>query len=88
MTEPQKARSPERGSEAFAEHTHNVVDFATARDSGKAIASLKARFAIAGHQVYDGGNNDFIVTRWGMSRYCAGLDELRMFARVLGVDRG
>lgn len=88
MTEPQKARSPGWRSEAFAEHTHNVVDFIAARDSGKAVASLKARFAIAGHQVYDGGNNDFIVTRWGMSRHCPDLAALRMFARVLGVDRG
>ena len=86
MTEPQKAESRGCQSPAFPEHTHNVVDFATARDSGKAIASLKARFAIAGHQGHEGSNNDFIVTRWGMSRYCPDLAALRMFARVVGVQ--
>ncbi len=85
MTEPQKAQRPGWQSEAFADHTHNVVDFATARDSGKAVASLKARFALAGHQVHEGSNNDFIVTRWNMSRHCPDLAALRIFARVVGV---
>jgi hypothetical protein len=86
MTVPQKAESRGLQSPAFPDHTHNIVDFAAARDSCKAVASLKARFAIAGHQVYDGGNNDFIVTRWGMTRHCQDLAALRIFARVLGVQ--
>ena len=66
--------------------THNVVDFPT--DQDKVIATLKARFALAGHQVHEGSNDDFIVTRWGMSRFCADIGALRMFARVLGVQHG
>lgn len=86
MTEPQKAESRGWQSPAFPDHTNNVVDSIAARDAGKAIANLKARFAMAGHQVYDGGNNDFIVTRWNMSRHCPDLAALRMFARLLGVQ--
>ena len=67
--------------EPFANHSHNIIDFATAQHPGK------AQFAQVGHQVYDGGNDDFIVTRWGMSRYCPDLTALRIFARVLGVMR-
>ncbi len=82
---PLKVESPGCQSEAFANHSHNVVNFATVPGSGKALATLKARFASAGHQVHVGGNDDFIVTRWGMSRYCENPAALRRFALVLGV---
>lgn len=88
MTEPQNARNPGWRSEAYADHSQNIGELATARCSGRAVAGLKARFAIAGHQVYDGANDDFIVTRWGMYRHCPDLEALGMFARVLGVDHG
>ena len=79
--------SPGLQSEAFDNQSHNIIDFATVQPAGKALARLKGQLAQAGHQVYDGGNDDFIVTRWGMSRYCPDLAVLRRFARVLGVTR-
>ncbi|MBL8339525.1 MAG: hypothetical protein JNM97_22355 [Rhodoferax sp.] len=73
------------GTDGLQNYPSNIIDFPTA---DKTLATLKAQFALAGHQVHEGSNDDFIVTRWGMSRYCAGLDELRRFARVLGVRHG
>jgi hypothetical protein len=79
----EKVERPGLASEPFEDHQINVSDFPT---TDKALATLKARFAIAGHQVYDGSNNDYIVTRCGMSRHCPDIAELRIFARVLGVN--
>lgn len=88
MTAAHKAEEPRLQPEPFGNQHHNVVDFPTLHDSSKALTTLKAKFALAGHQVHEGSNDDFIVTRWGMSRYCAGHDELRRFARVLGLNHG
>ena len=87
MAASRKVERPGLPPEPFDNHSLNVIDFATAQHPRKALARLKAQFAQVGHQVYDGGNDDFIVTRWGMSRYCPDLTALRTFARVLGVTR-
>ena len=83
---PHKSESRLAGRLIANSNTPNVVDFHAVSDSGKAVATLKARFAIAGHQVHEGSNDDLIVTRWNMSRYCADLASLRTFARVLEVN--
>ena len=62
----QKQERPSREREPFANHHHNVSDFPTSLDSSKALATLKAQFALAGHQVHEGSNDDFIVCRWGL----------------------
>ena len=66
---------------------HNVVDLPIANQAqvDKGLATLKAKFTMAGHQVHDGDTGDFLVTRWGMSRWCEHVEALRTFARVLGV---
>ena len=69
------------------ESKNNVVDFTTAFDSDKVLASLIGRFRKAGHEVYTGGDNDFFVTRWGLVRHCSDAASLRLFARQVGVLR-
>lgn len=69
----------------FENHTLDTLNCALPCADSKALATLKAQFAIAGHQVYEGSNDDFIVTRWGMSRYCENLAGLQAFAKQLGV---
>ncbi len=76
-----KTAAPTKIQAAFENHT-NVVDFARRQRSVKA---LKATLEQAGHQVHVGGNDDFIVTRWGMSRYCEDLPALQRFASIVGV---
>ena len=69
----------------FANHTTNdVFDFSPVSDASKALATLKAKFALAGQQVREGNNDDFIVARWALSRHCADQAALREFAGVLG----
>jgi len=72
----------------FQRHTINELHYHTGQRPGKPVETLKAKFALAGHQVHEGSNDDFIVTRWGMSRYCADIGALRRFARVVGVNHG
>ena len=83
----QKVESPGCQSEAFAKPTNKTTNFPTAEQD---LATLKARMALAGHSVYDGGNNDFIVVKadWCMSRHCPDRSALQRFARVLGVAHG
>ena len=62
----------------------NVVDFSTKRRA-KDTATLIAQFALAGHTVHRGDTGDFLVSRWGASRWCADLDALQAFAVRVGV---
>lgn len=68
----------------------NGADFRTdgaiqqAPDS-KAIATQIARLALAGHAVHKGQSGDFLVCKYGLSRYCQDFAELQAFARQLGV---
>ena len=52
---------------------------------GNVIANQIARLALAGHHVHKGGEDDFIVCKYGLTRYCADFAELEAFARQLGV---
>lgn len=72
------------GTEPLQNYPDNIVDFPM---PDKSLATLKAQFALAGHQVHEGSNNDFIVVKsdWGLSRHCPDIGALRRFARVVGV---
>ena len=64
----------------------NVVDLATERQA-KDAATLIARFAMAGHAVHRGDAGDFLVCRYGLSRWCENLAALQAFAVRVGVSR-
>jgi hypothetical protein len=71
----------------FQNHTANGLDFPTGERPSKPLATIKARFAVGGHGIYDGDNRGFIVVhlRWGQSRYCSDYAALIGFGRQLGV---
>ena len=62
-----------------------VIEFPEATQPEKAIVTLKAQLALAGHKVYDCDNRDFLVSKYGMSRYCQDFADLQGFAKKLGV---
>ena len=62
----------------------NIVDLARERQE-KDAATLIARFILAGHEVHRGDHGDFLVSRWGLSRWCENLAALRAFAVRVGV---
>jgi len=74
------------------QHTDtNVSDFRSQgaidqAPTGKAIAHQIARLALAGHRVHRAEGGDFLVTRWGQTRYCADFAELQAFAVKVGVN--
>lgn len=53
----------------------------------KRIATLRAKFAIAGFAVHGMDDGGFLVCRWNMSRPCADLAALAAFARLTGVSK-
>lgn len=71
----------------FQNHTTNGLDFPMVDGQSKALATIKAKFALRGHSVHGGGNQDFIVVQkdWGHSRYCRDYAALIGFGRQLGV---
>lgn len=71
----------------FQNHTTNTIDFPIFDGASKALATIKAKFAMHGHAVHEGDNRDFIVVQknWGHSRYCQDYAALIDFGRQLGV---
>ena len=63
--------------------SHGAVNQA---DDDKAIANQIARLALAGHAVQKGQSGDYLVSKYGMSRYCQDFAELQAFAVKLGVN--
>jgi hypothetical protein len=63
--------------------SHGAVNQA---HDGKAIANQIARLALAGHAVHKGQSSDYLVSKYGMSRYCQDFAELQAFAVKLGVN--
>lgn len=51
----------------------------------KAIATQIARLTLAGHTVHKGIDGDFLVCKYGLSRWCQDFAELAAFALKLGV---
>lgn len=72
---------------SFQNHTSNSSNLPTFEDASKALATIKAMFALHGHGVHDGDSQDFIVVQknWGHSRHCRDYAALVAFGRQLGV---
>ena len=51
----------------------------------KTVATVIAKFALAGHVVQKGAGGDFLVCKYGLSRWCENLPALLEFAKKLGV---
>ena len=70
----------------FAEWMAARIDSA-ALDSKK-LATLRAQFALAGHELLNSKRTDgtpcLLATRWGLTRELADLDEARAFLRQIG----
>lgn len=62
--------------------TYGPLDQAPASN---AIAYQIARLALAGHHVHKRGEGDFIVCKYGLTRWCKDFAELKAFALKLGV---
>lgn len=72
-------------TEGFQNHTTNDLNYPTGQRPSKALANQIAQLAMAGHVVHTGQHGDFIVCKYGMTKYCADFAELQAFAVKLGV---
>jgi hypothetical protein len=91
MMRPVDARTPRVPAEAVAEEgSENGAIVASLASDGKAVATLKAQLAIAGHAVHELATGGYLVvaTRWaGMCRECPDVRSLAAFARQIGACR-
>ena len=72
-------------TEGFDTDTTNDLNFATGTRRGKAEAKVLVQLALGGHTVHKCEFGDYLVSKYGLSRYCEDLDDLQDFARQLGV---
>lgn len=87
MTHHTNGKAPRAcDSEGLHIDTTNNLNFATGARHGKAEATQIAELALAGHAVHKGKSGDYLVCKYGLSRYCQDFDELQAFARKLGVS--
>ena len=61
-------------AEGLQNNTIHPADFMRMYKKRKATAT--AQLAMKGHVVHDGPNGDFLVARWGLSKYCQDLAAL------------
>ena len=70
--------------------TTNDLDFPTGQRPSKAVATLTAQLALAGHTVHQLQCGDFLVCKWGYSQYAQYVQDpeaLQHLARKLGVSK-
>jgi hypothetical protein len=66
--------------------TDNIQhDYLTDSRLRKEEQTLIALFALAGHVVHRGRYEDYIVCKFGHSRYCQDLNDLHVFAMRVGL---
>lgn len=63
-------------------HTADQVHVA---EADKAVMTLIAQLALAGHAVHQLQGGHFIVCKYGLTRHCQDFSELQEFAQRLGV---
>jgi hypothetical protein len=64
---------------------HVTAEYATGLRQGKAVVNQIAELGQAGHIVHRGEEGDFLVCKYGLTRYCRDFAQLQVFARQLGV---
>lgn len=65
-----------------------TLNYPTGRLLRKVESTLIASLALAGYVVRFGHSDDYTVTKFGLTQYCQDLNDLRTFARRLGVRHG
>jgi hypothetical protein len=92
MDEDPKSESPAGAGliaeQAKTESTVIVPHDGDDRNTAKSLATLKARFALAGHVVHELAEGGVLVVRpaWNVVRHYRDLNELRAFAHMVGIE--
>ncbi|VTU28414.1 hypothetical protein [Variovorax sp. PBL-E5] len=88
MTGPQKRESPLAGGQFAGETTEEVLIVGHVGADSKTVATLKAKFALAGHEMTVARNRDgrviCTVSRWGQARSFTHFHDVEEFLRQIG----
>jgi hypothetical protein len=85
MTGPQKSECPVGAGQVADGNMDNTAILTVACDDCKAVATLKASYAIAGHAVHELADGGFLVCRFNLAKHCPDLRALAAFAKLVGV---
>ena len=83
---PQKATPGGNLASANKSNLYATDCIAPAKPHQAVVANTIAKLRLARHHVHLGQNRDFLVSKYGMTRYCQTFDELQAFAKKLGVQ--
>jgi hypothetical protein len=64
-----------------------TTDQGCAPEANKAVMTLIAQLALAGHAVHQLHDGEFVVCKYGLTRHCQNFAELQEFAQKLGVAK-
>lgn len=82
---PNTNTAPDLKINGVQEQVAVTFEYAIGLRQGKGVANQIAELTLAGHIVHPGQDGDFLVCKYGMSRYCRDFAQLQAFARQLGV---
>lgn len=83
MTAVQKCESPVAAGLIAEQSSTDAQIVADTGTENKVIATLKARAALVGHQVFELAEGGFIITRWGWVRTCPDAAALAAFIAMV-----
>jgi hypothetical protein len=69
----------EAGASAEGSAGHDGTELEAGRLARKALSSLQAEFALAGHELVQLADGSFVASRWGLVRPLATMDAARAF---------
>lgn len=82
---PQKSECPVAAGQIAEQSAVNTAILQQSNDQGKAVATLVAQFALAGHSVHELTEGGFIVCKFGYAKHCPDARALAGFAKIVGV---
>jgi hypothetical protein len=80
-----KSECPVAAGQVADQNTESAVIVAPCDDEGKALATLKAAYALAGYAVHDLSCGGYLVARWNVTKHCPDRHALAGFSRQIGV---
>jgi len=85
LTAIQKSECPVGAGQVAEKSSENSGIVAFTDGDRKAVTTLKAAFAIAGHSVHELADGGFLVCKFALAKHCPDARALAAFAKLVGV---
>lgn len=82
---PQKSERPAGAGRIADKSIENTPILTADGAEGKALATLKAAYAMAGHAVHELADGGYLVCKFNLAKHCPDVRALAAFAKQTGV---